>query len=115
MSNYTINDNTIIIHKDIKLNNYSIVDIDSIISKLSKGKVTIKFDDDFEDVSIVKSLIIKINDDVKLIYPKNLKFIYEYSFSEVTNLKEVVFQDKLESIGYRSFMESGLKKVIIPN
>ena len=60
MSNYTINDNTIIIHKDIKLNNYSIVDIDGIISKLSKGKVTIIFDDDFENVSMIKRKIIQI-------------------------------------------------------
>ena len=33
MSNYTINSNTITIHKDIKLNNYSIEYIDGIISK----------------------------------------------------------------------------------
>ena len=35
MSNYTINANTITIHKDIKLNNYSIEDIYEIMSKLN--------------------------------------------------------------------------------
>lgn len=51
-------------------------------------------------------------EDVRL--PSTLRIIENSAFVRCKNLKEIKLPDRLEKIGASSFMESGLKELVLP-